>query len=254
MSSEISEVQILIIILITILLIKYNNELEETLNVSHQTEQQEENSNILPLVLLCLQHNRIEINESIDLRILNRSISKYWFDQICLNMPDFEFKRHFRLTRSTFEWLCCEIIPLLRRNSNESGLAWEQKIGASLWFLATGECFRSIGNRFGMGISTFSYALRDFINVIIEKFLAEKIIFPSTESEVSRITNGFKKLGRISNVIGAIDGSHIPIKAPHLFPVDYFNRKGFYSIVLQAVVDHKKKFFGYMCWLARFYT
>ena len=93
-----------------------------------------------------------------------------------------------------------------------------------------------------MGISTFSYTLRDFINVIIEKFLAEKIIFPSTESEVSRITNGFKKLGRISNVIGAIDGSHIPIKAPHLFPVDYFNRKGFYSIVLQAVVDHKKKF------------
>jgi len=244
MNSEINEVQISIIILIIILLIKYNNELEETLNIFYQTEQ--EDSNILPLILLCLQHNRMEINESIDLRILNRSISKYWFDQICLNMPDFEFKRHFRLTRSTFEWLCCEIIPLLRRNSNESdniiGLAWEQKIGASLWFLATGECFRSIGNRFGMGISTFSYALRDFIHVIIENFLAEKIIFPSTESEINRIENGFKKLGKIPNVIGAIDGSHISIKAPHLFPVDYFNRKGFYSIVLQAVVDHKKRF------------
>ena len=188
----------------------------------------------------------MEINESINLRIHNRLLSKYWFNQICLNMPDFEFKRHFRLTRSTFEWLCCEIIPLLRRNSSESSiieLAWEQKIGASLWFLATGECLRSIGDRFGMGISTFSYALRDFIHVIIEKFLAEKIIFPNTELEINRIANGFKKLGRISNVIGAINGSHIPIKAPHLFPVDYFNRKGYYSIVLQAVVDHKKKFF-----------
>ncbi|CAB4428730.1 unnamed protein product [Rhizophagus irregularis] len=36
--------------------------------------------------------------------------------------------------------------------------------------------------------------------------------------------------------------SHIPIKAPYLFPVNYFNRKGFYSIVLQAVVNHKKSF------------
>src|SRR6266480_2378482 len=121
MSSEISEVQILIsILIIIILLIKYNNELEETLNVFYQTEQEEEDSNILPLILLCLQHNRIEVNESINLRILNKSISKYWFDQICLNMPDFEFKRHFRLTRSTFKWLYCEIILLLRRNSSET--------------------------------------------------------------------------------------------------------------------------------------
>jgi hypothetical protein len=242
MNNEINEIQNLIIILIIILLIKYNIELEETLNISYQIEQEEEDSNVLPLVLLYLQHNRMEINESINLKTLNRSISKYWFNQICLNMPDFEFKRHFRLTRSTFEWLCCEIIPLSRRNSNESEIAWEQKIGASLWFLATGECFRSIGNRFGMGISTFSYALRDFISVVNEKFLAEKIIFPSTESEINSISNGFKKFGRIPNVIGAIDGSHIPIRSPHLFPVDYFNRKGFYSIVLQAVVDHKKKF------------
>ncbi|CAB5202448.1 unnamed protein product [Rhizophagus irregularis] len=160
-------------------------------------------------------------------------------------MQDFEFKRHFRLTRSTFEWLCCEIIPHLRREITGPGivgLAWEQKVDASLWFLATGECFRSIGNRFGMGESTFSYALRDFINVIVTKFLAEKIVFPNTESEINEITSGFKGTGRIPNVIGAIDGSHIPIKAPHLFPVDYFNRKGFYSIVLQAVVDHKKSF------------
>jgi len=93
-----------------------------------------------------------------------------------------------------------------------------------------------------MGESTFSYALRDFINVLITKFLAEKIVFPNTELEINEVTSGFKRIGRIPNMIGIIDSSHIPIKAPHLFPVDYFNRKGFYSIVLQAVVDHKKKF------------
>jgi hypothetical protein len=240
------EFQISIFILIIIILIKYN-EFEENLIATYQTEQEEEeeDSNILPLNLLYLQLNRIEINKCINLRRLNRSISHYWFNEICLNMQDFEFKRHFRLTRSTFEWLCCEIIPLLKREITGPGivgLAWEQKIGTSLWFLATGECFRSIGNRFGMGESTFSYALRDFIIVIVTKFLAKKIIFPSTESEINEITNGFKSIRRIPNIIETIDSSHIPIKAPHLFPVDYFNRKGFYSIVLQAVVDHKKKF------------
>ncbi len=244
-----NEIQIsIIIIIIIIILIKYN-EFEETLITSCQVEQEEqkeeEDSNILPLSLLYLHLNRIRTKECIDLRKLNRSISQYWFNEICLNLPDFEFKRHFRLTRSTFEWLCCEIIPLLRREitgSSMVGLAWEQKIGATLWFLATGECFRSIGDRFGMGESTFSYALRDVVNILITKFLSEKIVFPSTELEINEITNGFRRIGRIPNVIGAIDGSHIPIKAPHLFPVDYFNRKGFYSIVLQALVDHKKKF------------
>src|SRR3954471_8157859 len=98
-------------------------------------------------------------------------------------MQDFEFKRHFRLTRIIFEWLYCEIIPFLKRNCNEPGiigLAWEQKIAASLWFLATaGEYFRSIGEKFGMGESTISYALRQFFDVIISKFLTEKIIFPT---------------------------------------------------------------------------
>ncbi|RGB32259.1 hypothetical protein C1646_763078 [Rhizophagus diaphanus] len=120
-----NETEILIIILIIIILIKYNK-LEESLN-TYQIDQEEENYNILPISLLYLQQlNRIKINERINLRKLNRTISQYWFNEICLNMQDFEFKRHFRLTKSTFEWLsCCEIIPLLRREiigSNMVGL------------------------------------------------------------------------------------------------------------------------------------
>ena len=80
MSGEFSEIQILTIITIIILLIKYNNELEETLNEFYQTEQEEEDNNILPLILLHLQYHQMELNESINLRIHNRLISKYWFN------------------------------------------------------------------------------------------------------------------------------------------------------------------------------
>ena len=43
-------------------------------------------------------------------------------------------------------------------------------------------------------------------------------------------------------MFGAVDGSHIPIIPPHDCPTDYFNRNGFYSIVLQALVDHENRF------------
>ena len=52
----------------------------------------------------------------------------------------------------------------------------------------------------------------------------------------------FKRKAGIPYAIGAIDGSHIPIKTPKEFSMDYYNRKGFYSIVLQAVVDSYGKF------------
>jgi len=116
-----NETQRQIIILIIIIILIKHFEFEEALIASYSTEQEEEeeNSNGLFFNLINLQLNREEIN---NLKRLNRLISQYWFNEICLNMPDFEFKRHFRLTRSTFEWLCCEIIPLLRRNNNEPGI------------------------------------------------------------------------------------------------------------------------------------
>ena len=38
-------------------------------------------------------------------------------------------------------------------------------------------------------------------------------------------------------VAGAINGTHIPVLKPNASPSDYYNQKGFYSILMQAVVD-----------------
>ena len=42
--------------------------------------------------------------------------------------------------------------------------------------------------------------------------------------------------------MGAVDGSHIPITRPVHNQADYYNRKGFHSIILQAVVDYRYMF------------
>ena len=47
-------------------------------------------------------------------------------------------------------------------------------------------------------------------------------------------------------MIGAIDGSHIPIKAPRECP-ENINRKDFHSILLQACCDHEMFFTNCYC-------
>ena len=44
----------------------------------------------------------------------------------------------------------------------------------------------------------------------------------------------------------AIDGCHIPIVAPELNRRDYYNRNRWYSVIIQAIVDHEYLFLD-MC-------
>jgi hypothetical protein len=45
--------------------------------------------------------------------------------------------------------------------------------------------------------------------------------------------------------IGAIDGSYIPITTPTHDASTYYCQKGFYSVILQGVVDIDYKFWDY---------
>ena len=44
------------------------------------------------------------------------------------------------------------------------------------------------------------------------------------------------------NIRAGYATAHIPIVTPPQSSTDYYNRKGFYSIVLQAVVDHQYRY------------
>ena len=63
------------------------------------------------------------------------------------------------------------------------------------------------------------------------------IKFPVDEEDVTLAIRRMKSIAGLPNVIGAIDGSHVQIKAPKTCHEDYFNRKQNYSINLQGTVD-----------------
>ena len=67
--------------------------------------------------------------------------------------------------------------------------------------------------------------------------MGQKFIkLPITEEEVTEST--FLVKHGFPQCIGAIDGTHIPIKRPSDNSSGYINRKGKYSLNIQAVADH----------------
>ena len=72
--------------------------------------------------------------------------------------------------------------------------------------------------------------------------LLKRYITIPTGPQAMDIVRGFEQQWGFPQCFRAIDGSHIPIIAPKDSHMDYYNRKGFYSIVLQALVDHQYRF------------
>ena len=107
----------------------------------------------------------------------------------------------------------------------------------ALWRLASGNPYRTVASTFGIGKSTAVKIINSFIDVLNELY-EDWITFPASVQETFEAIQQFSDntLLNIPQILGAIDGSHIPIKVPKHNKESYFNQKHFYSMNLQAVV------------------
>ena len=101
-----------------------------------------------------------------------------------------------------------------------------------------------IGDLYGLDISTTSVIVRECCKAIKDHLLPI-VIEKSTPKNMKRRAVEFESLHGIPYVIGAIDGSHILIVAPSKDSPEYYCRKGFYSCILQGVVDVQCKFWDF---------
>ena len=175
--------------------------------------------------------------------------SHAFFDEVVSGWSDEEWKQKFRVSRETFKVLCNKLKPSLeRRVLTRQPLSVNQRVAVTLWRLGTNVEFRTISHLFGVGISTACVTVREVCSVIVEK-LAAKFIAVPCGNELKAVVEAFSNKWGFPQCVGAIDGSHIPIIAPKDNATDYFNRKKFHSIVLQALVNYEYKFMDiYVGW------
>ncbi|KAK3733250.1 hypothetical protein QZH41_011088 [Actinostola sp. cb2023] len=173
----------------------------------------------------------------------SRGNNGFWEDTVSLWSDDKLWVENFRMTRNTFIFICQELrLHLTKKDTRLRGsISVEKRVAICLWHLATGEDLRSLGWRFGIAKSTACEIIKEVCKAIVEVLLTRVIKWPSG-NELKAVTNGFKTRWGFPQCAGAIDGTHIKISAPPDCPNDYYNRKGDYSIVLQAVVDHEYRF------------
>ncbi|CAI9755728.1 unnamed protein product [Fraxinus pennsylvanica] len=177
--------------------------------------------------------------------------SKDWWDQC--NSPDFpdeEFKKAFRMGKDTFVLICNELSSVVAKENTllRDAVPVRQRVAVCIWRLATGEPLRLVSKKFGLGISTCHKLVLEVCSAIRNVLMPKYLRWPDDEA-VNRIKDDFESISGISNVVGSMYTTHMPITAPKASVVAYFNRrhternqKSSYSITVQGVVDPRGVF------------
>ena len=165
--------------------------------------------------------------------------SECWWDVVVEgSFEEGDWIKNFRMSHRTFCFLCQELEPYLVREDTRfrQAISVRKRVAVALWRLATNADYRTIGHLFGISKGSICVILDEFCTIMAEVMLPRYIKIPTGEC-LDKVMETFEQKWGFPQCAGAVDGSHIPIKAPVSFHADYYNRKGWHSIILQGVVD-----------------
>ena len=167
------------------------------------------------------------------------------------DFSDEELRSRYRFGRDSIEFLT-EILEndLQRQTTRNHALSPTLQILVALRFFASGSFLQLIGDTVGLPKSSVSRVVKD-VSLALAQKQNEFISWPSP-AELQEIKRGFYDKGGFPGIIGCVDGTHVRIQAPIANENDFVNRKGFHSINVQAVCNHrgkkhKAKKINYLC-------
>lgn len=158
------------------------------------------------------------------------------------------FIRQFRLNRRAAQFLVEAISPHLDVAERETRIPNYLRILCVLHFFGHGSYQLSIGSNATLGLSQpcVSRCIQEVSNIIVRHLANDWIHFPRDRRAYQRNAVQFFEEFHFPGIIGAIDCTHVAIIAPPVVhdvhpAAPYYNRKGFYSINVQAICDANLK-------------
>ena len=176
-----------------------------------------------------------------------------WWNVVWNTYSDSRFKRTFRVSRGTFEFILSKIRHRLERQTLcEEPISPEFRLGICLYRLGRGDYLYTVAEMAGVGLSTVAMIVSEVCKAITECMWEQSVhkFLPKTTEEFKEKMLDTEELWQFPFSWAAVDGCHIPIKCP---PgglescKEYHNFKNFYSVVLMAMVDAKYRFVWGSC-------
>ena len=154
-----------------------------------------------------------------------------------LSLSEEECRRKLRLTRQAVTDICHLLADELGTDARcPYALPVAVKITAALHFYASGSFQHPLSCIGRISQSAVSSAIHAVTSGLVQH-AGEYIKFPVTPDSQERTKQEFWTKYGFPGVLGAIDCTHVQLRAPSLNALTYINRKGTHSINIQVISD-----------------
>ncbi|KAM4049198.1 uncharacterized protein ACNLHF_007157 [Anomaloglossus baeobatrachus] len=154
-----------------------------------------------------------------------------------------DFRNYLRMSEEYFLYIVSKVKPYIARKDTvmRPAVPVEERVAVTLRFLATGRSLTDIQYSSAISRSLLSSLIPETCVAIINS-LRDYMPYPGNSQDWAKIGDDFNHIWQFPNCGGAIDGKHIRITQPHNSGSFFYNYKGYYSLILMALVNAHYEF------------
>ncbi|XP_069587439.1 uncharacterized protein [Ranitomeya imitator] len=206
---------------------------------------------IVAAALLVEAHNQLEVQARNNrVKRQRRMWTKQWLQkrnqlsnmglirELQDNNPH-DFRNYLRMSEDSFNVLLAAVEPYIRRQNTQmrAAVPVDERLAVTLRFLATGRSMQDLHYSAAISRSLLSVIIPETCKAIVSVLHRSYMPFPQTPDDWKEISRGFEEQWQFPNCGGALDGKHVRITQPPHSGSFYYNYKGYFSIILMALVN-----------------